>query len=82
MRILITSTLLNRLAKAEIKMYASRLRGIQTIGQNKMNVEIATFSNLHAFSTQHIPGPSYNVVKGSWDKSAATLRAKTSLPKK
>lgn len=79
---MITSTLLIRLAKAEIKMYASRLHGIQTIGQNKMGVEIATFSNLNALSTQHIPGPSYNVVKGSWDKSAATLRAKTSLPKK
>lgn len=79
---MITSTLLNRLAKAEIKMSASRLHGIQTMGQNKMGVEIATFSNLHAFSTQHIPGPSHDVVKGCWDKSAATLRAKTSLPKK
>ena len=72
---MITSTLIERLAAAEIAMYDSRLKGIQTIEQNKMGVEITRFSDLHAFSIQRIPGPSYNVVKGSWGNSADTLPA-------
>ena len=72
---MITSTLLERLATAEIAMYESRLQGIQTIEQNKIGVEITRFSDVHAFSVQHIPGPSYNVVKGNWGNSADTLLA-------
>ena len=72
---MINSTLLERLATAEIAMYESRLKGIQTIEQNKMGAEITRFSDVHAFSIRHIPGPSYNVVKGSWTNAAATLPA-------
>ena len=72
---MITSTLLERLATAEIAMYESRLKGIQTIEQNKMGAEITRFSDVHAFAILHIPGPSYNVVKGSWTNAAATLPA-------
>ncbi|MGM9950494.1 MAG: hypothetical protein ACI33P_10200 [Lysinibacillus sp.] len=72
---MITNELIDRLTATEIAMYESRLKGIQTIEQNGMGVEIARFSDVHVFSIQHIPGPSYNVVKGTWGDSVDTLPA-------
>ncbi|WP_369436350.1 GNAT family N-acetyltransferase [Lysinibacillus fusiformis] len=50
---------------AEIKMFKSRLQAIKEIENNVMDVKMAQFDEAYAFSIKHIPGPSYNVVKGN-----------------
>ena len=52
---------------SEIEVLKSRLKAIQAIEGNPMDVEIEHFGNATAFSVKNIPGPSFNTVKGLSD---------------
>ncbi|WP_273717131.1 GNAT family N-acetyltransferase [Alkalihalobacillus pseudalcaliphilus] len=48
----------------EIDMMKSRLEAIKAMRDNPMGVTIRRFGHAYAFAVKHIPGPSFNTVKG------------------
>lgn len=67
MGIVVNRELVKTLEESEIEVLVSRLTEIQKIEGNPMGVEICRFGNATAFSVKHIPGPSFNTVKGLQD---------------
>ncbi|MCT2538239.1 GNAT family N-acetyltransferase [Aquibacillus koreensis] len=64
MGIVVTRELAEKFEKSEIDALRSRLTEMQRISWNPMDVEIQSFGSATAFSVKHIPGPSFNTVKG------------------
>lgn len=53
-----------RIEQSEISILEDRLQALEAMEGNPMGVEMRRFGHAVAFSVKHIPGPSYNVVKG------------------
>lgn len=64
MSLVITENLARKIEQSEIEALESRLAAVKKTGKNPMDVEIRKFGNATAFSVKHIPGPSFNTVKG------------------
>lgn len=68
MKRVLNKKLAQTIEQAEIDTLQSRLLAIRGIGLNPMGVEVKKFGHATAFSVQHIPGPSFNTVKGITDE--------------
>ncbi|SCM96282.1 Uncharacterized protein BWINRASL_03408 [Bacillus mycoides] len=54
----------SEIENAEIDMLASRLKALQTMSENPMQVQMKKFGSATAFSSKVIAGPAFNTVKG------------------
>lgn len=61
----VTKELAVILDESEIKALESRLRAIQNMQGNPMDVAIKRVESTAAFSVKNIPGPAYNTVRGA-----------------
>ncbi|TCP21483.1 acetyltransferase (GNAT) family protein [Scopulibacillus darangshiensis] len=64
MSLVMTKNLAHRIEQSEMESLESRLKAVEKIEGNPMDVDIRKFGNTTAFSVKNIPGPSFNRVLG------------------
>ncbi|WP_242270615.1 GNAT family N-acetyltransferase [Bacillus cereus group sp. BfR-BA-01310] len=64
MNTIMTFDIAKEIESAEIDMLSSRLKALQAIAENPMQVQIEKFGSATAFSSKVISGPTFNTVKG------------------
>ncbi|HHT7238641.1 MULTISPECIES: GNAT family N-acetyltransferase [Bacillus] len=64
MSIIMTLDTVSEIENAEIDMLSSRLKTLQAIAGNPMQVQMKKFKSATAFSSKVIAGPAFNTVKG------------------
>ena len=64
MSTIMTLNAAQEIENAEIHMLSSRLRALQALAENPMQVQMKKFGSATAFSSKIIAGPAFNTVKG------------------
>ncbi|MBE7122036.1 GNAT family N-acetyltransferase [Bacillus cereus] len=64
MTTIMTFNAAQEIENAEIHMLSSRLKALQAISENPMQVQMKKFGSATAFSSKIIAGPAFNTVKG------------------
>ncbi|MEI4603796.1 GNAT family N-acetyltransferase [Bacillus thuringiensis] len=64
MTTVITLDIATEIENAEIHMLSSRLKALQALAENPMQVQMKKFGSATAFSSKIIAGPAFNTVKG------------------
>ncbi|WP_242235393.1 GNAT family N-acetyltransferase [Bacillus cereus group sp. BfR-BA-01316] len=64
MSTIMTLDVAQEIENAEIDMLSSRLKALQAIAENPMQVQMKKFGSSTAFSSKVIAGPAFNTVKG------------------
>ncbi|GLV61640.1 hypothetical protein Bmyc01_03100 [Bacillus mycoides] len=64
MSTIMTFNAAQEIENAEIDMLSSRLKALQAMSENPMQVQLKKFGSATAFSSKIIAGPTFNTVKG------------------